>query len=117
MGKEFTPGPWEYAGRSLRGMTATILAPGDQGKLIIAHVDDVDGFRGDSEANARLIAAAPDVMAALLQAKDALSDITKILNDYRTSPDFDNRLDSWMRRYAWFVEVVIEPAMKKAIIS
>jgi hypothetical protein len=40
--------------------------------LIIAHLDNVDGFNGLTEANARLIAAAPELLEALKAAKRVL---------------------------------------------
>jgi hypothetical protein len=64
---QHTPGPWTVGRGYLRGMKASIEALGTapDTRLIIAHVDNVDGFRGETDANARLIAAAPG-MAALL---------------------------------------------------
>ena len=63
---KYTPGPWEIGKPLMRFMHAEISARGyhkDQ-RLIIAHVDSVDGFKGNSRANAHLIAAAPDLLEA-----------------------------------------------------
>ena len=70
-----TPGPWTIGAPALRHMEAMILARQTHPEmrstdsLSIAHVDSVDGFGtngiGESAANARLIAAAPDLLAAL----------------------------------------------------
>lgn len=65
--QEHTAGEWRYEPRAgLRNMRGAILASGSTPKshLIIAHVDDVDGFSGSTQANAALIAAAPDSHAA-----------------------------------------------------
>ena len=69
-----TPGPWTVESPKIRHTEATIEAPyGEKpGHLMIAHVDCVDGFLGSSEANAHLIAAAPDLYATLLDLRHAL---------------------------------------------
>ena len=61
---EHTPGPWTIGPKFIGTMSSVIKERGN-GKLIIAHIDDVDGFEGDTAANARLIAAAPELLKAL----------------------------------------------------
>ena len=69
--KEHTPGSWdvepafEYAGeKSARGVYAELS---DGARVMIAAVAALNGIRPywEQEANARLIAAAPDLLAAL----------------------------------------------------
>lgn len=62
-----TPGPWEVlAGPEWGGFTVG-------GQRIVATMREW-GFPGEAEANARLIAAAPDLLAALESAEDVLSE-------------------------------------------
>lgn len=55
----------------------------------------------DWEANARLIAAAPELLDDERKNYNALHSIISILNNYRTSSDFSARLDSWFTAYAY----------------
>lgn len=56
----FTPGPWELYNEDLRGGQYWVVAiPGPDFETIDLHADE------NGEANARLIAAAPDLYAAL----------------------------------------------------
>lgn len=65
-----TPGPWKFGHV---GTDALWIGP-DYNKLPVAHVDhDMEYARENSRANARLIAAAPDLLAA---AERALNYIT-----------------------------------------
>lgn len=59
-----TPGPWQV-NRKYK-MSVETCADG-QGINLIAECSDPDGFRtsGEDQANARLIAAAPELLAAL----------------------------------------------------
>lgn len=57
-----TPGPWNYAADSLREGRFSIYAWGP-----LAYCGDA-AEPGDGEANARLIAAAPELLAALRSA-------------------------------------------------
>lgn len=59
--QKHTPGPWNYAADSLREGRFSIYANGP-----IAHCGDA-AKPGDGEANARLIAAAPDMKLALIR--------------------------------------------------
>ena len=64
---QHTPGPWTIEKGMLPVMVATIIAPGSKRdtRLVIAHIDNTRGFLGDPDANARLIAAAPELLEAL----------------------------------------------------
>lgn len=79
-----TPGPWEVQGRELVAHTGT-------GYVTIAALDPVNTprvpHRDIAEANARLIAAAPDLYAALRDATDALDYVHAI--DSVTPPECD----------------------------
>lgn len=73
MTTKYTPGKWTVEQPLMRGMRQSIVSCGYDGKtnhkLIIAHIDNVDGFVTpeidcDSGDNARLIAAAPELLEA-----------------------------------------------------
>jgi hypothetical protein len=70
MSAQHTPGPWvadmHFATRNGGRTWVPVLRPGnDPVPIAVVHVS-VDGYgREESEANARLIAAAPDLLAAL----------------------------------------------------
>jgi hypothetical protein len=55
-----TPGPWSYAADSLKDGRYSIYHNGP-----IAYCGDTTARDGDGEANARLIAAAPEMLAEL----------------------------------------------------
>ena len=63
-----TPGPWFAQDTRLVGGQVAVVGPnhdrkaGEQGVMVVAHVN---GRSGEQGANARLIAAAPDLLAAL----------------------------------------------------
>ena len=58
-----TPGPWEFQSPAnyIEGRGVSIQAADDESVLFV----DMDGELNCSEANARLIASAPDLLAAL----------------------------------------------------
>ena len=58
----YTPGPWSVAGINARG-DGRIIVAGDYG---ICSAWDLNG-QPENEANARLIAAAPDLLAAAIK--------------------------------------------------
>jgi hypothetical protein len=64
-----TPGPWSY-NRDEGGMHGHVISTGD---YIICELPDAgDGASPDTEANARMIAAAPEMLEALEEAEYAL---------------------------------------------
>ena len=71
METKHTPGPWEQ-GTQTRGST-TLVARIETG-FAVAEMRNVH-FREEAEANARLIAAAPDGLAANIKARDAILDL------------------------------------------
>jgi len=79
-----TPGPWEV------NLGTEIFKQTERGNLLVARVSTfyVGPFRGQEHANACLIAAAPDLLAACELAKELLdalrldSGIGKVLHDY-----------------------------------
>lgn len=66
--RKHTPGPWVAQEKPLINGQVCVNAPnhdrrsGEQGVMTVAHVN---GRAGEQGANARLIAAAPDLLAAL----------------------------------------------------
>lgn len=63
-----TAGAWSIGPcvlRSFQSPTIEALGIAAGTKLIIAHMDNVDGFSGSTAANAMLISAAPELLAAL----------------------------------------------------
>lgn len=67
----FTPGPWEIVAGSNSGMESAIGVAAED--YYIADVwGDVDHLKSAAQANAALIAAAPDMLAALNRVTEAL---------------------------------------------
>ena len=74
---KYTPGPWEVRwGRKPYGIGPEGTDPDSQLGLDIGHVfrSHVRGHREQQEGNARLIAAAPDMLEALQFVQKALAD-------------------------------------------
>lgn len=65
MGKH-TPGPWGYEMDDY--VTQVFVIDRDPGRLVIAEVNE----QPEQEANARLMAAAPELLAALKRAEQAI---------------------------------------------
>lgn len=59
----YTPGPWRVNGPQLSGTISVTSAHDGAVAVMIQH--EVEGRAFPTEANARLIAAAPDLLAAL----------------------------------------------------
>jgi len=98
--EQATPGPWNYApllSASENDHGWIVAVPGARVADVWPMCDEDGNASPEAQANARLIAAAPTM-------HEALSVITTILNDYRTSPDLDARLDEWMRRYCFVAD-------------
>jgi hypothetical protein len=69
---EHTPGPWILSDETEHDRLRSKLIYGrPEGMLAIVRVEHQGGYYGD--ANARLIAAAPDMLAALKVAREGLS--------------------------------------------
>jgi hypothetical protein len=99
MSTQHTPGPWHFTNelnaKRARGKFLTVLPVGDD-----CPVADVNRHRGpSSEANARLIAAAPDLLTALQDAVNVFLDADKAPGQVLLTGD---------RREAW------EAAVSKA---
>ncbi len=67
MSSKHTPGPWNWAKSDINGRYS-IYRNGP-----LAYCGDTTAVDGDGEANARLIAAAPDLLVALQSFDDAFS--------------------------------------------
>ena len=75
-----TPGPWEVAGHSnyIRSRS---------GGFAVAHAEELPGrewYEGELNANAHLIAAAPELLAALRAARDLLASLPPDLLELET---------------------------------
>ena len=74
-----TPGPWEHRGTD--GGAEVICHREAAGKRrTLAHVYQ-ESRHGRQEANARLIAAAPDLLAACIEAREALFNLSRHAKD------------------------------------
>ena len=73
-----TPGPWYYVGGSDKRAAPYIRKEGDMvpGTMAIASVTGRGGV-SESAANARLIAAAPELLAALKQLTGEVTDLER----------------------------------------
>ena len=72
MNIKHTPGPWHYVKRTCGdGGSGTVTGPDN--RSIMACNNSVDRTKEEKLANARLIAAAPDLLEALREAADILS--------------------------------------------
>lgn len=61
-----TPGPWDYALHTVEGVqTFNAMVTRDDAPLCLVIADMVEGTPEEQNANARLMAAAPDLLAAL----------------------------------------------------
>lgn len=87
-------------------------------RMYIGSVSSSDVGNEQAEANAKLIASAPELLEALEQANEELKSIIMILNG-RISPelaktDLGMRLVSFFKRNAFICEDKIEPIINKA---
>ena len=75
MSTQHTPGPWEVKkGAAMLNSVCTVYGTEDGWVDIAAPIPMADDYRAESSANARLIAAAPDLLEALKSAVDTLTD-------------------------------------------
>ncbi len=80
MNAQHTPGPWEIAVENPH----CILAPAECGLCIVATLPKEGSQKPDTNANARLIAAAPELLAALIQLleeRTAADHLIRLLED------------------------------------
>jgi hypothetical protein len=77
--KQHTPGPWAIESPDISGAPIPVRKSENhpQGDLTICHVNPYLAY--ESEANARLIAAAPDLLDALQAVCDACGDRDTLL--------------------------------------
>jgi hypothetical protein len=103
MSKKHTPGPWRLNGRAVESpkrmglsvaQATSGMAAGSRGS---ARIDEAEAI-----ANARLIAAAPDMLEALVAAKE-LADVMEGLTSGRSD-------DEWV----WAAQATINAAIAKA---
>jgi len=80
-GQAHTPGPWKLASRAMRGYRGSVIAVSP--KFVAANVavaDLPDNVREhEAEANARLIIAAPDLLDACQELRDALAAAMRVI--------------------------------------
>lgn len=74
MAGDFTAGPWKV----VRSSTGWVSINDEKGK-----VADIEPWRSAREANARLIAAAPDLYQALEEACEVLERLGHLSTEYR----------------------------------
>lgn len=101
MATQHTPGPWKAEAPSEYGIS--IVAPSG-GSLGCAWPEDLLGNMHDAVANARLIAAAPDLLEALSAAQAALA--------MMTAPD---AIKATSVQHAWAQAVEAEAKARAAI--
>ena len=99
-----TPGPWRF-----EQISRSMLADGKGNKFYVLQDSDGQEVIADwlKEADARLIAAAPDLLEALRKAEAALSDI----GDAEREPGDDV---AWLERRAAEALPIVRAAIKKA---
>ncbi len=108
-GASHTPGPWRYDADDCRIMSSALTDW--EGKP--ASVVDLRGAMGgdDSDADAHLIAAAPELLEALEKARLELSGIESLP---RHSREDDAEVIDAMQQKAWRAMRLIDPIIAKA---
>ena len=86
-----TPGPWYLDDAPDVKHPSVILA--DDGATIVAEAMTVVAEQHDAEANARLIAAAPDLLAALIEAQKYKRVLDKLYKMADADPDWKELID------------------------
>lgn len=90
---EATPAPWNIGGRKnpkSGGAVAMVNSPlWESFARVVVRFDDEEADDAGGLANARLIAMAPDLAAALLKAEEALDDAIRIAARNEAGPDLD----------------------------
>jgi hypothetical protein len=88
MSKEHTPGPWSYRGSLGPHSNPHLLGPHVVENATGIQIAILNGWRSEvSEANARLLAAAPDLLEALIVARQ------EAIGWYAESRGFDPETD------------------------
>jgi hypothetical protein len=110
---EATPGPWTMDERKHKcgAISARISAPEwDDFARVWVGLKDPAGARDDGIANARLIAAAPDLAAEVLRLRGALDEISGMGFDQPASgPDLTD--EQWARRRAGTMQHIAHAAL------
>ncbi len=78
---KFTPGPWRVVGCTVQAGTVE-----DRNHVVTARCDEIEeyeDFQGEGPANARLIAAAPELLAAL----------EDLIAPYNASEEYQAKID------------------------
>lgn len=83
-----TPGPWEVNGYAIEAVDET----DPTWSIFIASVEDIDDEYGNTDANARLIAAAPELLEACEVAKAALKSLIPGATNVSAEGDTDYEL-------------------------
>lgn len=86
---QWTPGPWQKSGILSRSPEYKGHSVGPDGKDPVVVVPYTDSFHSECIANARLIAAAPDMYGALEKNSEAFSELAEWLlsGDGRDMPE------------------------------
>lgn len=93
-----TPGPWRVVPNG-NGCNFSIASQHDD--IVIGGFDDHDwGYGVETEANAHLIAAAPDLLSALELAADYIKDLDGGEPSTETGWKSDELLDVWLKATA-----------------
>jgi hypothetical protein len=76
---QHTPGPWRVVadGQYIQADRRHAVNPQQQHDLDICHVHAIEFYAGEAQSNARLIAAAPELLAALREIADSAPALPK----------------------------------------
>jgi hypothetical protein len=100
-----TPGPWYVGAQNDMLFVIAGRAPSldndypmhDADRTVIARVEDGDKSHSETDANARLIAAAPELLAALKQCAELLDDYSDVNDGADGGSPVPNRAMSLLR--------------------
>lgn len=105
-----TPGPWTVGGRSLPSTHAVPVRVNGENLAWVCGLDSALRFsQGETAANARLIAAAPDLLEALKNAREDLSELAQLVQ----SGSFDAAED-WIEANAAQINVTLSRVIANA---
>jgi hypothetical protein len=118
MSERFTPGPWEVGGNKGGGDKNTIYcddATGSAIATVLFKPIDITGRSAEQRAaNARLIAAAPDLFEAAADAEDAIASLTARLADCEPGVSAQEAYDSFYTGNLNDALVALRTALSKA---